>query len=37
MLDHINATHELAGIFWTGDNSAHNVWSNSNEEVVNYT
>ena len=21
-------------IFWTGDNSAHNIWSNSNEEVI---
>mmetsp|Transcript_33587 Transcript_33587/g.24240 ORF Transcript_33587/g.24240 Transcript_33587/m.24240 type:complete len:384 (-) Transcript_33587:78-1229(-) len=23
--------------FWTGDNSAHNVWSNTAEEVTNYT
>lgn len=22
---------------WTGDNSAHNVWDNTNEEVTNYT
>ena len=22
---------------WTGDNSAHNVWSNTNEEVTEYT
>ena len=24
-------------IFWTGDNSSHNVWDNTNEEVTNYT
>jgi len=23
--------------FWTGDNSAHVVWDNSNEEVIGYT
>lgn len=23
-------------LFWTGDNSAHNVWSNTNEEVIDY-
>lgn len=23
--------------FWTGDNSAHNVWSNTAEEITNYT
>jgi len=23
-------------LVWTGDNSAHNVWSNSNEEVIEY-
>lgn len=22
---------------WVGDNSAHNVWDNTNEEVTNYT
>lgn len=24
-------------ITWTGDNSAHNIWSNSNEEITEYT
>jgi hypothetical protein len=24
-------------IFWTGDNSAHNIWSNTVEEVTDYT
>lgn len=24
-------------ITWTGDNSAHNVWDNTNEEITNYT
>jgi len=24
-------------ITWTGDNSAHNVWNNTNEEVYQYT
>ena len=24
-------------LFWTGDNSAHNVWDNSLEEVIGYT
>jgi hypothetical protein len=35
MLENIVNNHleEIDGIFWTGDNSAHNVWSNSNEEV----
>lgn len=37
MLAHITANHEIDSIFWTGDNSAHNVWSNTNEEVTNYT
>ena len=23
--------------FWTGDNSSHNVWDNTNEEVTEYT
>lgn len=24
-------------IFWTGDNSSHNIWSNTTEEVTSYT
>ena len=23
-------------LFWTGDNSAHNIWSNTDEEVAMY-
>ena len=24
-------------IFWTGDNSSHNIWDNTLEEVTHYT
>jgi hypothetical protein len=24
-------------LFWTGDNSAHNVWDNTQDEIVAYT
>ena len=24
-------------LFWTGDNSAHNIWTNTEEEVTGYT
>ena len=24
-------------IFWTGDNSSHNIWSNTTQEVTDYT
>lgn len=24
-------------IIWTGDNSSHNIWSNTLDEVINYT
>jgi sphingomyelin phosphodiesterase len=40
MFDYIgNNQDELQTKFitWTGDNSAHNVWDNSNEEVTEYT
>jgi sphingomyelin phosphodiesterase len=37
MFAHIADTQEIDSIFWTGDNSAHNVWSNSNQEVTDYT
>mmetsp|Transcript_12878 Transcript_12878/g.21785 ORF Transcript_12878/g.21785 Transcript_12878/m.21785 type:complete len:144 (+) Transcript_12878:840-1271(+) len=30
-------TLKTSFITWTGDNSAHNVWDNSNEEVFDYT
>ena len=29
--------NELDFITWVGDNSAHNVWDNSNEEITDYT
>lgn len=28
---------DIKFITWVGDNSAHNVWSNSNEEITEYT
>jgi len=37
MLEHIVSTHHIDSVFWTGDNSPHNTWSNTNEEVTNYT
>ena len=37
MLQDIVQNREIDSIFWTGDNSAHNVWSNSNQEVIDYT
>ena len=40
MFDFIAANQETLKtefITWTGDNSAHNVWSNTNEEVTRYT
>jgi len=39
MLEHIVETHgsEIDGIFWTGDNSPHNTYDNTVEEVVYYT
>jgi len=24
-------------IFWTGDNSSHNIWDNTMDEVIGYT
>jgi len=37
-LDHIVKTHtDIDGVFWTGDNGAHNTWNNTNEEVLYYT
>jgi len=37
MLDHVVATDVPDMVFWTGDNSAHNVWSNTADESVSYT
>lgn len=38
MLSHIVETHgdDIQSIFWTGDNSPHNVWENTVEEVSYY-
>lgn len=37
MLEHIRDEVQPDLFFWTGDNSAHNVWSNTEIEVTNYT
>lgn len=37
MLDYIVKEAKPDVIFWTGDNSSHNVWDNTNEEVTSYT
>lgn len=37
MLDYIVNEVKPDMIFWTGDNSAHNTWENTLEEVTNYT
>lgn len=37
MLDFVKTEVKPDLLFWTGDNSPHNVWSNSNEEVAEAT
>lgn len=37
MLEHVANEVQPDMFFWTGDNSAHNVWSNTAEEITNYT
>lgn len=37
MLDHIVETDLPDMVFWTGDNSAHNVWNNNSNESIAYT
>ena len=37
MLDFIKSEVKPDLIFWTGDNSAHNVWNNNNDEVTTAT
>ena len=37
MLDHVTAENLPDMVFWTGDNSAHNVWENTANESVLYT
>ena len=37
MLDFIASDVQPDMLFWTGDNSAHNVWDNTEEEITKYT
>ena len=37
MLDYIVNTVKPDLIFWTGDNSAHDLWRNTAEEAAGYT
>ena len=37
MLDYVSSEIDLDMIFWTGDNAAHDIWSNTAAETVNYT
>jgi len=36
MLEYVKDEIKPDMFIWTGDNSAHNVWSNTNEEVIDY-
>ena len=37
MLDHVIAENLPDMVFWTGDNSPHNIWDNAMDESVVYT
>jgi hypothetical protein len=37
MLAHIADTHTIDSIFWTGDNSSHDIWSTTDQDIVDYT
>jgi len=37
VLDHILNEAKPDVVFWTGDNSPHNIWSLTDEDVANYT
>ena len=37
MLDFATSQELPDMMFWTGDNSAHNIWDNTEDESVNYT
>jgi hypothetical protein len=37
MLDFIVADIKPDMFFWTGDNSAHDVWENTEQEITQYT
>ena len=36
LLDHIAKDLKPDMLLWTGDNNAHNVWENTQEEVTEY-
>jgi len=36
-MEHVASVQKPDLIFWTGDNSSHNIWSNTAEEVTDYT
>jgi len=36
MMEYIASSVKPDIMFWTGDNSAHNIWSNSDVEVAKY-
>ena len=37
MMDYVAQEVKPDMIFWTGDNSAHNIWENTEQEVTRYT
>ena len=37
MLEHVRDEIQPDAFFWTGDNSAHNVWDNTQDEIIDYT
>ena len=37
MFDFISKNLKIDFLTWTGDNSAHNIWSNSDAEITKYT
>jgi hypothetical protein len=37
MVEFINDEIHPDALMWTGDNSAHNIWDNSWDEIINYT
>ena len=37
MLEYVRDEIKPEAFIWTGDNSAHNVWDNTEEEIIEYT
>lgn len=37
MMDYVAQEVKPDMLFWTGDNSAHNIWENTEQEVTRYT